>query len=392
MEERFGIYVHIPFCPARCSYCDFPIAIRPDDEQHQAYTAAVILEWEGENLPPGKPVSLYFGGGTPSMLAPERIGAIIRAITERCSLDEGAEITLEANPGTVDRSRLKAFRGAGVNRLSIGAQAWQNRHLAAIGRTHRPEDITAAVRDARTAGFDNLSLDAIYGLPGQTLAQWEETLSALLAFEPEHLSLYQLQVEAGTPLFTAVHRGDLQLPDPDRTADMADMAQVRLERAGLERYEISNFARPGYASRHNQLYWSLDPYVAVGMGAHSYRPGRRWWNVGALSLYLHRVQSGVDPMLGEEALDAAAEMREMLWLGLRRTAGVSRKRFGLRFGSDPIRVFGPVFARLEDAGLVTVSPETIRLSPRGRDLANRVAMELVDAPLTVHPCGKSQVY
>lgn len=385
MSGPWGIYVHIPFCQARCTYCDFNTVTGMSDDDHLRYTEAVVKELDQEIFLEGELVSIYFGGGTPSLVDPDLLGRIIRHIRGRASWEGPAEITVETNPGTVTLDKLRTFRQAGVNRLSIGAQALQNHHLTALNRVHDVKAIEDTVCLARQAGFENISLDAIYGLPGQTQAEWRETVEGLMALKPQHLSLYALIVESGTPLKRAVDRGEARLPDPDGVADMADWAEARLDGDGLVSYEISNYAHPGYESRHNQLYWQLEPYLAVGAGAHAYRPGRRWWNVRGVRRYMAMVEAGQDPEEGGETLSADEEMREFVWLGLRQRAGVDGGRFRERFGCLPGDVFGSTLSNLEGRGLVAQTRDSLVLTPRGRDLANVVARALVDAQLERFP-------
>lgn len=376
---QWGLYVHIPFCQARCTYCDFNTVTGMDDRDHALYMKALEREWQRvTDMPPGELVSIFFGGGTPSLVEPAQIGGLLEAVYGRgLRLADDMEVTMEANPGTVSQARLAAYRQAGVNRLSLGVQAWQEHHLARLNRIHTAEDAVNAVRSARLAGFANVSLDLIYGLPRQTLDEWRETLDEALALEPDHLSVYQLQVEEGTPLATQIKRGQLALPVPDLTADMADFGQERLAQAGFERYEISNYATPGRWSRHNRLYWTMNPYLALGAGAHGYWHSRRWWNVRGVRRYIEASLAGEPVEAGEERLTRPEEMREYLWLGLRERQGLSRSRFFSRFGVNPEGYFGPSFRKLHQQALIERAGDRIRLSARGLDVANYVFREFV---------------
>ncbi len=377
----YGVYVHLPFCVSRCRYCDFTVNVRSDAEGQDAYYRALHGEWAREALPSGPVVSVYFGGGTPSLAPPAVIGRLLEAVGRRAPLAADAEITLEANPGTVTPETLAGLRAAGVNRLSLGLQAAQDAHLAAMNRRHTFADAVAAMKWARAAGFDNVSLDALYGLPAQTAAEWRDTLDALIALEPEHVSLYQLQVEPRTWLGRRVNAGRVRLPDPDAVADMGDVAEACLAAAGYGRYEVSNFARPGRASRHNRGYWRQRPYIGLGVGAHSFDAGRRWWNLGSVPEYIRRVRAAVDPEAGGERLTVADLRAEFLWLGLRETAGVRRQDFVDRYGLTIEEAFAGVVQDLASHGLLEVDPVRIRLSRRGMDMANRVLAEfLPDLP------------
>lgn len=388
--EDWGVYVHIPFCQARCTYCDFNTITGMDEADHRRYVAAVVAEWEAVVPLPGRLVSLYFGGGTPSLMAPALIGRMVDQVLSRTGATPATvEITVETNPGTVTLARLEELKAGGVNRLSIGAQALQDHHLAALNRVHDRAAIIDTVTMARQAGFSNISLDAIYGIPSHTLTEWQETVDGLLALNPEHLSLYSLIVEEGTPLKRAVERGRSQLPDADLVADMADWAAARLTSAGLLPYEISNFSRPSYESRHNQLYWQMEPYLALGAGAHAYQAATRSWNVRGVRRYMEIVEQGGNPQAGRELLAVDEEMREFVWLGLRQRRGVDIRRFERRFGLAPHQAFGSVLEELSHQGLIRFSSEGLVLTDRGRDVANVVARALVDAPVAepATPCN-----
>lgn len=381
LTSEWGVYVHIPFCQARCTYCDFNTVTGMDEEDHRRYTDALIAEWNQKSTLPGRLVSLYFGGGTPSLVDPHLIARVVTDVTSRTATPEAVEITVETNPGTVTLEKLLVLRRAGVNRLSIGAQALQNHHLTALNRIHDAKAIGTTVTMARQAGFNNISLDAIYGIPSQTFAEWQQTVEGLIGLDPQHLSLYALIVEEGTPLKRAVDRGTALLPDPDRVADMADWAEARLEQAGLHAYEISNYAQPGRESRHNRLYWQMEPYLAIGAGSHAYVPGRRSWNMRGVRQYMETVEQGSSPQAGQELLQPEEEMREFVWLGLRQRRGVSWQAFGQRFDRSLESAFGTVLQDLADKGLVARDEAALQLTPRGRDMANVVARALVDAPV-----------
>lgn len=368
----FGVYVHIPFCPSRCTYCDFTVATNIGEADQARYYKALEAEWNQEALPDGPVLSVYFGGGTPSLAAPGVIQRVLDAVETRRHLVEGAEITLEANPGTVTEASLRGYRSAGVNRLSLGLQAGQDHQLRALNRRHSVDDARQAMRDARRAGFGNISVDVIYGLPGQTLKDWAETLDILRDLDPDHCSLYQLQVEPGTVLAVGVRRGRVQLPPEDSVADMADLALERLTRAGLVRYEISNFARSGQQSVHNGLYWTLASYVGIGAGAHSFHRPRRWWNHRGVRTYLNRALDGDDPMAGQERLDRSVLAGEFMWLGLRQVAGVSRQRFEEWFGMPIETAFPGVLEGLKAQGLVMSDNACVRLTARGLEVGNQV--------------------
>ncbi|AUW93203.1 coproporphyrinogen III oxidase [Sulfobacillus thermotolerans] len=378
--NHWGLYVHIPFCQSRCTYCDFNTVTGMGEQDHAVYMKALMREWERiEDVPSGPLVSIFFGGGTPSLVSPDHIGELLHVVlTSPLTVSSDLEVTMEANPGTVDKKRLEAYRNAGVNRLSLGVQALQDHHLKRLNRIHSAKDARDAVSAARAAGFSNISLDLIYGLSQQTMAEWHETLDAACQLEPDHISMYQLQIEEGTPLATQLKKGQVTLPLSDTTADMADYGRDFMERAGLERYEISNYARNGRWSRHNRLYWTMNPYLALGAGAHGYWHGRRWWNVRGVRRYIEASLAGESVEAGAEPLARPEEMREYVWLGLRECQGFSRSRFVRRFGVVPEALFGRTLGRLLQQGLIERDGDRIRLSARGFDVANYVFREFVE--------------
>lgn len=377
MSGGFGVYVHVPFCVRRCTYCDFPIVVGMGAAERSRYLDAVAAEWAAEALPPGPVATVYFGGGTPSLADPRDIGRLLDAIAARASIQSGAEVTLEANPGTVTAESLRAFRQAGVNRVSLGVQAVQPHHLRRLHRQHTVAEAHVAVRQMRRAGFRNVSVDAIYGLPSQTLAEWRETLSCLTSWEPEHVSLYALQVESGTPLARAVGRGDAVLPADDLAGDMGELAEVLLPAEGYRRYELSNFARPGRESRHNRAYWRHQPYIGVGAGAHSFSgPGphgaRRWWNGRHVRAYMAAALGGHDPTAGEEHLTRSELAGEFLWLGLREVDGVSEAAFQEAYGRSLAEAFPGVVEGLVAQHLLWRTGGQIGLTRRGFSVSNPV--------------------
>jgi oxygen-independent coproporphyrinogen-3 oxidase len=388
-----AIYVHVPFCCQRCTYCDFNtysglLTLRP------AYVEALRRELRARAAyyPDIAATTLYFGGGTPSLLSPELVRTIIDDARQQFALSCDAEITLEANPGTVDTASLAALREAGVNRLSLGVQSAHLDELQLLGRIHTWDEVVDAVAAARQGGFDNLSLDLMYGLPGQSLARWQATLERTLALEPEHLSLYALTVEPETPLSRAIDVGDVPPPDPDLAADQYLWASEALCMAGFWQYEISNWARgrypasavwnrpPGgrtegigpWVSRHNLVYWRNQPWLGLGAGAYSWLGGRRWGNVLHPTAYIHASQAGQWPKVDAEVISPALERAETLMMGLRLAEGVTEPDFRARFGLSLAEVYGATIARLAVAGLVLWDGECLRLSLRGRLLGNRV--------------------
>ena len=369
--EPFALYVHVPWCRHVCPYCDFNVhqsAAPPE----RAWVEAVAKElgawaagppWRGRRAK-----SVYLGGGTPSLLSPAAIATVLDAVARSFGIAGNAEVTLEANPGTVTRERLAGYGAAGVNRLSLGAQSFHSGHLRTLGRDHTAADTRTAADAARAAGFVNLSLDLIFAVPGETVAEWEDDLRAALELAPEHVSAYALTWEPGTPFSAWRASGRLRPVDEDSEAAMAEAALARLEGAGYARYEVSSFARPGFASRHNTSYWDGSDYLGLGPGAHSFSaepaPGRRWANERLPGRYVAAVRERGTAVANEERLSAAQARGEFCFTGLRRTAGIDRGRFRCRFGIELDAAF-PHLERLIADGLVEASRDRVRLTARG---------------------------
>lgn len=373
-----SLYIHIPFCRARCSYCDFNIyaGMRA---LYEPYTRAVIAEIEraGQAWGTLHAPTIYLGGGTPPLLPLPLLRQIVAACRATFEVARDAEISLEANPGTLDAATLAGLREIGVNRLSLGVQSMQPDELTLLRRHHTSADSIEAFQRARQAGFDNVNADLIYGLPGQSLAAWQDTLERILALEPEHLSLYCLTVEKRTTLDLWVRRGKLPPPDDDLAADMALWADERLAQAGYARYEISNWARGqghhlGFACKHNLTYWRNLPYLGFGAGAHSSFGGRRFWNIAHPRPYVERAESSQSPEDGQETITPDVDMAETMFLGLRLTEGVNRARFFRRFGVDLGQNYAREIERNQQAGLLQVDEHGIRLTRRGWLLGDRV--------------------
>ena len=321
--EPSGIYVHVPFCLTRCGYCDFN-AYAGLDHLAPRYVRALLREvelaapsWSDERI-----VSVFLGGGTPTTLAVADLKAVLAQLRDRLRVTVDAEVTIEANPDTVDRPKLEGLLAAGFQRLSMGAQSFDRAVLGALERIHDPDSVRRAVRDARAAGYRNVNLDLIYGAHGESLASWERTLWEAVDLEPEHVSAYALTIEPSTPLGRRVQAGAEPAPDPDVQADMFEIACRILADAGYRHYEVSNWAKPGFECVHNLGYWERRPYLGLGAGAHSYRGERRWWNVRPPEEYMRRVGSGRLPMGGEERLDPSDAYLEEVFLRLRILTGV----------------------------------------------------------------------
>lgn len=370
MTSEVALYLHIPFCRARCSYCGFNTyagleARIPD------YVDALCREIQSAPFLRGRTV--YFGGGTPSLLPLEALERVLASLRSHFVLPDSAEITLEANPGTVDRAYLRGLRSLGVNRLSLGVQSTHPEELRRMRRLHTWEEAVEAVRMAREAGFENLNLDLIYGLPGQTMARWQRSLESALRLEPEHLSLYALTLEEGTPLAQQVAQGLLPPPDDDLAAEMYEWACAHLRQAGYIHYELSNWARSeAWMCQHNLTYWHNEPYLGFGAGAASWWAGRRWTNVRHPEEYIQRLRQGLPVVEETEEIPRELEMGETMMMGLRLIAGVTDERFRARFGVGLEEAFGDELRRLQRAGLLEWDGKVVRLTPRGYLLGNQV--------------------
>lgn len=324
------LYVHVPFCARRCGYCDFAIAVRREVPS-AAFADAILREWAGWKDAPRwggarTLATLYFGGGTPSRLAPDALGRLIAGIVAERPLEAGAEVTLEANPEDVTAAAARAWAAAGVNRVSLGVQSFDPAVLAWMHRTHTADDVPRAVAVLREAGLTNLSLDLIYALPDQLQRDWARDLDQALALAPEHLSLYGLTVEQGTPLGRWVARGEVAPTAEGRYAEEFLLAHQRLTAAGFRHYEVSNYGRPGREAVHNSAYWRRAPYLGLGPSAHSAVGNRRWWNVREWAAWQRGVEAGEAVVAGEEELGGESVRIEELYLGLRTDAGLAAER------------------------------------------------------------------
>jgi len=376
----FGLYLHIPFCVARCGYCDFN-TYRHEGGLAREYLAALraeIAAWgERPALRGRRAATVFLGGGTPSLLAPDEVAGILEAVRGAFGLVPGAEVTVEANPGTVDAAKLRCYRAAGVNRLSLGAQAFQDRLLRLAGRDHTAEDGRRAVADARAAGFGNLSLDLIFALPGQTRQEWAASLDEAVALAPEHISAYGLTYEEGTPFHRDRRAGRLRPVDEETEAAMFEEGIARLAAAGYEHYEISNFARPGFRSAHNQIYWRCGDYLGLGAGAHSCLDGRRFFNRRLPHEYIAAVRRSGSAEAGAETLTPRQRLGETMVLGLRLREGVDLEELAERFAPWGVSPEAGVLGRLQAVGLLERRGPRVRLTDRGLRLADEAFAALV---------------
>ena len=370
-----GLYVHVPFCAAICNYCNFNRGLY-DEALKVRYVAALLDEIAraGDGTPAD---TIFFGGGTPSLLEPAEIRAVVDALRRSFAVTPGAEVTLEANPETVTAARLAAYREAGVTRVSFGAQSFRDEELIRLSRLHSAHRASAAVAEARTAGFDNVSLDLMMWLPQQTLAQWLVSVDALIGVGPDHASLYLLELYPNAPLKDTMAREHWSLAPDDDAADMYLAAMERLDAAGYTQYEISNVARPGRESRHNLKYWQDEEWLGFGCGAHSTRGGVRWKNRSATVDYIEAIGAGAPLATEVRTLSPRERAEEAAFTGLRLSAGVDLEAIRLRYAVDLWDERRHELERFVDAGILSYDGRRLQLSRRGMLLANEVMAALL---------------
>ena len=373
-----AVYVHIPFCVRVCGYCDFNTYAGMDAVK-DAYTAAVVAEIEAwtPHIPEREVTSIAFGGGTPGEMPAESLVAIIEAVRTAGPLAADAEVSLEANPGTTSAPALHALARAGVNRISFGAQSFDPSELAFLDRVHTPEATAASLHLAREAGIRSVNLDLMYGLPGQTPMAWQATLRHALDLAPDHLSLYALTVESGTPLDGRVERGEVTALDADAVAAMYEVAAEHLAAAGYGQYELSNWGRPGHESRHNRVYWTWGDYLGIGAGAHGFLDGERFENVAHPRAYIDAVRRDGRAIASAVHPDPATSMSDWLALRLRLVEGFEAAAFVETFGESLEAAAGSPLDACRAAGLLEEAGGRLRLTPRGRLLHNEVAVRVM---------------
>jgi oxygen-independent coproporphyrinogen III oxidase len=371
MSGDIALYVHMPFCRRKCHYCSF-ISFAQREADIPAYMETLEKELQlrahHEHI-----TSIYLGGGTPSLVPAKSLEQFLSTIRKLCVIDKTAEISMEANPGTVNDENLAAIRQLGINRLSLGVQSFDDDELKMLGRIHSADEAVKAVHMARNSGFDNLNLDLIYGLPGQTEKGWEKSLTAAIALEPEHLSLYALTLEEDTPMQLLINDAGLLPIDPDMSATLYELAEDRLGEHGYRHYEISNWARDGRPCRHNLVYWHNLPYLGIGVAAHSCLDGHRLANTSNLDEYLAAFSgtSSYKPEM-DEKIDPDLELAETIILGLRLDEGIEKEKISQRFGLDITGKFHGQIKEMTDAGLLIQKDGHIKLTGRGRLLSNQV--------------------
>lgn len=365
------LYIHVPFCQRKCAYCDF-LSVPFEEGLARGYKDALVKETylrAGGSLE-----TVYMGGGTPTVLPDEALEEIFSALRECFDFGPGMEITLEANPGTLSSRKAAILSALGANRLSLGVQSFNDGELRTLGRVHIAREAERAAMEAREAGFDNLSMDLIYGIPGQSVLTWKETLRRAVSLGPRHISAYELTLEPGTPIFHRLQRGELRQPGEEESLEMARLAEEALSDAGFVRYEISNYALPGFECRHNINYWHRGEYMGLGPGAHSFTAERRERNTGNIARYVSELGAGRLPVEESAGVSRGEAIEEALFLGLRLTRGIDALMFGEAWGID----LSQASAGLIEEGLVEIEAGRIRLTKRGLLLFNPVLVRLME--------------
>lgn len=368
------MYIHIPFCAKKCAYCDF-LSFAAPVRIYREYVDKLIEEIYGQsdNFQDYQVSTIFIGGGTPSILPSELMGELLGVVWECFDIAEGAEITIEANPGTLTMEKLETYLEGGINRISIGLQSSDDMELKALGRIHTFDEFLKSYQRARQAGFSNINVDLMSGLPGQDIHSWRNTLRKVMMLKPEHISAYSLIVEEGTPFYELYGAGQKGLPDEETDREMYHLTKEMMESQGYSRYEISNYARPGFECRHNSGYWTGVDYLGLGLGASSYTHGFRYHNTADFNEYLgmNLREAGAASQDIQE-LTHEEKMEEFMFLGLRMMKGVSGSEFLGRFGQNMWNVYGDVLGKLEEQKLIEVEAPVVRLTELGIDVSNMV--------------------
>lgn len=374
MSVLRGLYIHIPFCPQICPYCAFA-SLRGRDHLHEPYMAALRLELErwAEMRPPLPLDTVFIGGGTPTQIAPALLADLIEAVDAVLGVGDRAEITIEANPGTVDEKAFADLRAAGCTRLSLGVQSFDDGALKRLGRVHSAADAERAFERARRAGFDNVSIDLIFSVPGVGREVWQSSVVRAIDLGPEHISAYALTIEEGTTFAQRQRDGRLIALGEDEDAEQYEWTRRRLIEAGFDQYEVSNFARGGFHSRHNWGYWTGVEYLGLGLSSHSYLGGERFWNTREIDAYIDRLKGGLSPIVGSERVDEQTARRERFWLGLRTSQGVA-----LSVDESALLASSMRFGQLVGAGYLAVVGGYLSLEEAGWSLADLLAVEVTD--------------
>lgn len=371
---NFGLYVHIPFCLKKCDYCDF-VSYTGRQDLHERYIDTLI--WELEGLPESKVDTVYIGGGTPSSIDAHLIERLMRAVVQRFHIQQDAEVSIEVNPATVTAESLACYRACGINRISMGVQSFLDDELCDLGRLHDSHDVYESYRMIADSGFKNINLDLMFGINGQSRQSFASSLEQAISLFPAHISAYSLIVEENTPMYERKKTGTLMLPDEDTERAMYDDAAARLGQAGYRQYEISNFAREGFACRHNLKYWHCEPYYGIGVAAHSYDGLARWSNTTNLRSYLDCPKCGDAPTVERQVLTDADKRTEYIIMGLRLCEGISLQTFSEKFGEDFLTCYGDICEKYQKLGLLQVQEGRVFFTHDGFSVSNTILCELV---------------
>lgn len=375
-----GVYIHIPFCHQICNYCDFNkfyFKNQPVDEYIEMLGKEMELATKKYPESFKQIETIFLGGGTPTALSPKQIDRLLELIRTYIPMDNVTEFTSEANPDELSEAKMQALFDGGVNRLSMGVQSFDQELLKKIGRTHSNNHVYETIALAKKVGFRNISLDLMYGLPGQTMAQWQDTLEKAFALEIPHYSAYSLIVEPKTIFYNQYTKGKLHLPTEDLEADMYDVLMNQMEAHGLQQYEISNFAQSGFSSKHNKIYWENDEYAGFGAGAHGYLAGQRYSNHGPLKKYMDAVNAGELPIVYEHVVTENEKREEQMFLGLRKTEGITHSIYEEKFNESMYRDYSYVIEKLVSEGLLEQDTKGIRLTRKGRFVGNEVFQQFL---------------
>jgi len=372
-----ALYIHIPFCDHKCIYCDFYSIITSDNVDNFLKALKTEIDYYAKIYSPERIItSLFFGGGTPSLMSAEYIDEIIRYSKQNFEFDENAEITLETNPGTVNKEKLSAFRNYGINRISIGVQSFDDDDLKFLTRIHDKQTAISTVYNAVDAGFENISIDLIFNLPGQTKEKWKENLKQAVSLPIKHISAYSLILERGTILNKLVLDGKVKIQDEDYDAELYELTIEFLNDRGFFQYEVSNFAKPGYECIHNKAYWHHQDYIGLGPSAHSFIQNKRWWNYSSLKKYISEVELKQNAMINFEILDKNQLQDEYIMLALR-SDGIKLNEYINKFGSEWLDKHSKNFEMMKEENLIEIKHNTIKLTPKGYAICDEILSKIL---------------
>ncbi|MBF8982015.1 oxygen-independent coproporphyrinogen III oxidase [Lutibacter sp. B2] len=376
--KKLGVYIHIPFCIKKCHYCDFQ-SFSNLEHIISEYVDALCMEIKSskEKFKRYKIKSIFIGGGTPSILTIKDIDKILSVLYSTFEMDSFLEFSIESNPGTLTKEKVKYYTKSGINRLSIGLQAWQDQLLKKLGRIHDKDTFVKNFHLAREYGFNNINIDLMFSLPNQTFSHWEETLSNIVDLNPEHISSYSLKIEENTIFEKEYKSGRLNLPNEEEDRKMYEYTQGFLEKNGYHRYEISNFSKSNYECEHNKIYWKNEEYIGFGLGAHSYINRIRFSNTNDIKEYIYNIKQDKSSNIIEEKNSLKDEIAETMFLGLRMMAGIDLKYFEERYKKSPFEIYEKQILKLQSQGLLKVDDKNIQLTNKGIDLSNQVFVEFL---------------